>query len=467
MSLLNKRIPTLLVILLLGFLGAIGYWKFGQQISPDESLVPKEVRITNISDNKFSVSWLTTGKVEGQIEWGVVGEKLEKVAKDDRDTTSAVGKRMTHHVTVSELQPNTQYAFRILSGETRVRFDNNNKPYAVTTGPVIVSPPGADSFYGTVEAENAKVPAEAVAYLTVPGAGVMSSLVKSSGSYSFSLSTARTEDLTKYITYDPAATVATLLIVDGTKRSNVSVSLTNSHPVPLVTMGKEFDYRTTAPQIARIEPGKTTETEKTVEGGVEEKPVPQPPQVLNVEPLANEQQTTGQVEVLNPKDEGEEILTTKPEFFGKGPPDTVISITVHSSTPYNDVVVVDKSGKWSWTPPSSLSEGEHTLTIAYIDEAGKEQVFSRSFFVTKASAASVAFEATPSASTNTNTTTTIASPRPSASSATQEVIPSPTPRAAMPATESGVPVTGAISPTLLTLAAGFAIMVLGVFLIAL
>lgn len=467
MSLLNKRIPTLLVILLLGFLGAIGYWKFGQQIAPDESLVPKEVRITNISDNKFSVSWLTTGQVAGQIEWGVVGEKLEKVARDDRDTTNEVGKRMTHHVTVSELQPNTQYAFRILSGETKVRFDNNDKPYAVTTGPVIVSPPGADSFYGTVETENAKAPAEAIVYLTVPGAGVMSSLVKSSGSYSFSLSTARTEDLTKYITYDPAATVATLLIVDGTKRSNVSVSLANSHPVPLVTMGKEFDYRTTTPQIARVEPGEPAETGKTGDEVVEEKTIPQTPQVLNVEPLANnEQKTIKQVELLNPKDEGEEILTTKPEFFGKGPPDTVISITVHSTTPYSDIVVVDQSGKWSWTPPANLSEGEHTLTIAYIDEAGKEQVVSRSFFVTKASAASVAFEATPSASTNTGTTN-IASPRPSASSAAKEVIPSPTPRAAMPATESGVPVTGAISPTLLTLAVGFVIMVLGVFLVAL
>lgn len=467
MSLLTKRIPTLMAILLLLGLaigGAYYYWQ-NRPVASEEAK-PIEVRITNIADNKFTVSWTTKSRMTGEIEWGEVGAKLANRARDDRDTGETSGEYLTHHITLAGLQPNTAYAFRILSGKGN-RFDNNGSPYSVSTGPVITTTPIADSFYGQVESSGGKPPLEAIAYIAIPGGAPLSTLIKSGGGYSVSLSTARTEDLTEYVAYDPAATVVSVTVVDGIKDGGAMVSLANAAPVPTIMMGEQQDFRTSAATIAQVEPQPQEGTESAEEQTSE---TPTTPTIFNVEPLGEVPEPTGEVILLNPLEEGEDVATVRPEFFGVGAPETVLSITVHSTTPYSDTVVVDDNGDWVWSPPADLEPGEHTITIAYIDAQGLEQVLTRNFFVGAALAAEPAFEATPSGSTSSPTPTPKPSVTPAPSSSSQyETSPTPAPsvRESMPSTEGGVPVTGIASPTVLTGLIGFAIMVVGALLLAL
>ena len=459
MQLLSKRIPTILGLLLL--IGAIvlGIWYLGTKkpvITEGER--PKTVRVTNVADNKFSVSWITTDATIGTIEWGVVGEKLTTQAYDDRDSAASQQEYVTHHVTVSELQPDTQYAFRILSGKGKNRFDNNGSPYTTQTGPSIAATPVADSFYGQVETEAGQPSGGSLVYVSVPSGAPVSVLTKSSGGYSVSLTTIRTTDLAQYVTYDPKATIVSLTILDGKRESTATVSTANAAPVPTIVIGKTHNFLTEQPPIAQVEEGES---------------VGETPTVFNVEPLGDVPGGSGQVILLNPTEDGEEVATTKPEFFGIGPAQTVISITVHSVTPHSDTIVVDSHGEWAWTPPADLEPGEHTLTIAYIDLAGIEQVISRTFFVQPAFAQGTAFEATPSGSTTptpTPTATATAIPRPSSSSAvsaSSSATPVASPREGIPSTESGVPVSGVMTPTVLTALIGFAIMVVGALLLVL
>jgi len=447
---LGKKIPTLIALLLLVAIGASFWvWQRGNGTKTNVGKVPQSVKITNIADNKFSVSWTTQTPTIGKVEYGNVGEKLDKQKGDDRGETF-VGQ--THHITVNDLQPGTNYAFRILSGEGLQRFDNNGSVYTTTTGTTIASVPAARSLYGDVS--NASE--DTLVYVTMPDAQPASLTLNSKGSYSIPLSTIRSADLKNFVSYDPAATVVSLILDNGLTKSTVTVSTTNITPVPTIAMGENADFRSlpgkespVTSQIAQVVPQSSETPASSIEPSQSQA---QPLEIFNVEPLANPEInaiTDGAYTLTNPAVEGEVLSTTKPEFRGTGAANASITISITGQKAVSDTVRISASGSWSWSPAIALSLGKQKITISYKDKDGKAQTIVRNFSVSAASATSEpAFVSTPSASATTSVATA-------------------SPRTSIPATDSGVPVTGVITPMLLTSALGFAIMVLGAFLLAL
>lgn len=434
---LGKKIPTLLALLLLigVFVGLI-IWQKSKGETVSAEVIPTGVKITNVADNKFSVSWTTKVATKGAVEYGSVGEKLELRAEDDRGSEH-VG--LTHHITVAGLQPGTNYAFRILSGSPERRFDNNGSVYSVNTGSTIASVPAARSLYGEVTGGSE----DTLVYVTMPDAQPTSVTLKASGGYSVALSTIRSADLTSFVAYDPSATVVSLLLDNGVSQSQVTASTANISPVPTIALGQNADYRsvTSEPtQVAQVEPAPEPEETTT----------PQAVDIFNVEPIAGaevNEVTNSKFTLTNPGIEGEVLATTKPAFSGTGPANVELTIAISGQKAVSDKVRVGASGSWSWTPAIALSLGKQKIAVSYVDNDDKTQKIERSFSVTATSVDSEpAFVSTPSAST----TTTV----------------SPSPRTGLPATESGVPVTGVMTPTLLTLGLSFAIMVVGAFLLA-
>lgn len=418
----------------LGFL-----WIRRTQLVPEnQSIAPNLVKITNISDNKFSVSWKTSSPTYGAIEYGAVGEKLDKIGEDDR---GAEHSGYTHHITINELQPNTQYAFRILSGEAKRRYDNNGSVYTVSTGPVIASVPAARSLYGDIVGSTI----DEIVYVSLPGAHPASVTTKNSGSYTLPISTIRSSDLSGYITYDPSATIISLLITDKERDTQVTASTSQIAPLPTITLGTNADFRGTSqqePQIAQVEP---ITTEQPI-------PTPQAVEIFNVEPLSDPSinaVTSKDYTISNPGIEGEVLSTTKPEFSGTGVANAAISIAISGQKAVSDTTTVGTNGTWKWSPVIALSLGKQKITLSYTDDNNKTKTVERAFSVSSASVTSEpAFVASGSAS------------------ATSSAKLSPSPRAAMPATDSGVPVTGVMTPTLLTAGMGFVIMIIGALLMA-
>lgn len=468
MNLLTRRFPTILGLLLL-IVAVVGGWWFitTQKPTVAGNTVPRKVRITNVTDSKFSVSWTTPGAQAGSVEYGPVGAKLTEVAKDDRDTGGAGGTYLSHHVTITGLQPGTQYAFRILSGSAPARYDNNGSPYSITTGPTIAETPPAKSLYGEVSGTGASA-AGTLVYLTLPGAEPVSTLVTSSNNYSFSLSTIRTDDLTAYIQYDTQATVANITLENGTTETTVVVTTANAQPVPKILLGQNADYRSQVPPIAQVEPLPAASAEASTTASTA--PSATTPGIFNVEPLAGSSQNApSEVTLINPSTDGETVATTKPEIRGTGPSSTTLSITIHSTSATTGSVTVNADGTWSWTPTTALSPGQHTLTIAYKDAAGVAKTITRTFTVSPALAAEgdPAFVASPSASVKTSPSPSVKASTTPIASTTTETSPAASPREIIPSTESGVPVTGIITPTLMTGLLGLAIMVVGAFMLAL
>ena len=112
--------PTALGLLILLVAIGVGLFlvktKTGVRVDADESLVPKQVRVTNVSENGFSVSWITDSPAVGLVKYGIEANSIKQVAMDDRDQLSGeAGVFAVHHVTVKSLTPATKYFFKLES----------------------------------------------------------------------------------------------------------------------------------------------------------------------------------------------------------------------------------------------------------------------------------------------------------------------------------------------------------------
>ena len=75
MNLLKSRFPTILgsFFFVVTVVGTLFFFQ-GKSVKTNPEIVPSKIRITNISDNKFSVSWITSVETGGSVECGEVGE---------------------------------------------------------------------------------------------------------------------------------------------------------------------------------------------------------------------------------------------------------------------------------------------------------------------------------------------------------------------------------------------------------
>lgn len=455
------RLPTLLgLLLVLGAIaGGVVLIKQGPNLflKASPTLTPNQLRVTNINDNSFTVSWLTDQSTSGFIKYGP-DNNLTFTATDDRDQLSGrTDEFSVHHVTVKNLSPSTSYLFKIGSGG-RI-FDNSGQPYQVKTASSTKnSTPPNDVAYGTVVDQNGNPVEGVIVYLSLANANPASTLTKSSGSWVIPLNLIRSADLSSWASYDKAASIEEIFVqAGGLGTATVVATTKNDSPMPKIILGQNFDFRQVAEE--KIQPSLTPTPEATETGK------------FTVEQIATPSATSSaQIKILNP-DQDEKINTAKPEFLGTGPAGTTLTITVQSPATYSGTVKVDSKGNWQWTPPANLAPGEHTITASYKDKNGLLQKITRTFIVLASGESSLpAMTATPSGS---------ATPSPTPTTKTATVLPtpttkiasgSPTPtstisgRTSMPSTEGGIPTSGYLTPTFIVFIMGFSLIFLGLFI---
>jgi hypothetical protein len=434
------KMPTIigLLILIVGIFASVLLIKEGPRwltrAAPETK--PKQIQFTNLTDNSFSVSWITDSATSGFVKYGET-KQLNQVAQDDRDEMSGeTGDFTTHHVTLRNLKPGTVYQLQIFSANQPQESDGQF--LQVTTAPSLTLPsPPSDVAYGTVNTPSG-LPAEgAIVYLSLPGVTQQSTLVKSSGNWVIALNLARSDDLSSYAQYDPQITTIDLMIQGGNLGTATAVVTSkNDSPVPLITLGQNHDFRETASPLPQEKVSEATNSSKF---SLEE-----------VEATRTATQSS-EVIIINPSEE-EDVNTQKPEFTGQGPAGKVLEILIESSSIYTDTIVIDESGNWHWTPPANLEPGEHTITITYEDDQGEERILSHTFIVLAAGESNLpSLTATPSGEASPSPSPSIY-PSPSAS---------PSSQVSLPSTETGIPESGYLTPTFLVFIMGLGLISLG------
>ena len=222
--------------------GLEGAWWMpaGVRAAPLNAPVISEVRVTNVRDVTFTVSWITDEASDSRVLYGT-SPALGNTAYDKRGA-SYTGH--THYVEITGLMPGTLYYFDVQSGTT---VDNNGGAhYTVTTGPVL-SPPSSDAIYGQVFMAGGTVPAVGtIVYITLqdnngsgsPGqAAPMSALVDTTGWWFANLGNARVATLDAYFSYSPSGDQLVLYAQGGPAGTAAqTVDTANDSPAPSMTL---------------------------------------------------------------------------------------------------------------------------------------------------------------------------------------------------------------------------------------
>ena len=461
----QSKIPTIIGIVILVAGLALGVFLIRTQnifrLGATAEAMPKDVRITNITDTSLSVSWTTDKKTTGFITWGESEGKMGNVDEDELQ-----GDNYTHYVTVIGLSPQTPFFFKINSDGAD--FDNNGIPWKTQTGPAINTPSSSSTISGNLLTAQGTPAENALIYVTVGGASALSTTTSKDGSWVITISPLRTSDLTSAFNINENTDVIEISAIAGPEgTSSAEIYLMAARPVPPMILGQTHNYKNAPTSTTGELPKATLELPQTAtrESKFESEGA--------VVPSAKTVSITS-------IDEGESISSERPEFFGEGPAGTTITITVESET-VSGTTNVSSNGLWSWSPPQNLEPGSHKITISWTDVNGIVRSVSRTFIVQASEVP--AYEATPSAtptqtptpaptSTPTSTPRGMATPTPTpgtnitptpSASASATPKPSATALGPSPTAPPAPPESGTGMPTILLFGLGTILLLLGFF----
>lgn len=507
-SLLKKRIPTLLGLFVLvaglvvgSILFSQGTGVFSPRATPETT--PKLVKITNVTDRSFSVSFLTEESTTAFIKYGTEPDRLNLQAGDDRDQLYGTVKDYSvHHISASSLEQKTKYYF-VIGTNNGALYDDNGEPFEVITSVRGGTPPEAKTIFGSVTTPQGGPAAGSIVYAKLDEAGELSQLVQESGSWAIALSNARKQDGSGYANISTNSTL--VLLAQGNSQSQVATVKT--------TVGEfETGSNLVLGQSGGIASGSSPTPTK------EKPPTPTPKDstpsatmapiasgsgiAITPTPVLVSSESAGLLSKLLDEDvsptptiveskkvdltlEGDQTVTTsQPEIVGTAPPGVVITIKVNSETQIEQQITSSGTGEFSLDLSAldvDLEPGSHSVEYSYIDPATGQVVTETQTFTVADTSVQIA-QATSPTSIPTNSPTPVSygtdypygtSPTPTTTygsdhTATVSVSATPTTsyqdldeQTSMPSTESGMPVSGAVETTLVLIFGGLFFIISG------
>ncbi len=414
------KIPTFLgiVFLVVGIVASVVVVQNRQllKIGATPSISPHDIRITNVSDNSFAVSWVTDTDTTGFVTFGE-NQSLGRTSLSDNSSVSTL-----HYVVLQQLKAATIYFFKINSNSTI--FDNAGIAWQTKTGPTLVGQSSNTVLSGTVNTASGIPASNVIIYVSADNVGALSTQTNASGKWVLPLSSARTNDAIGVAQISSTSTLLQIFLQGGPLGvATAQIYPASSNPTPVITLGNNYDFRSQQGNDNSNSPSAQlnlpADNNATNSSGFKTNPL--------------KGQTTGTKKVtIDSVSDGDVIKSSKPEFFGTANAGQTINITVES-TPQNTKLTVSSSGVWRWSPPSDLPAGSHTITISWTDAAGILRTLTKLFVVQAANGPS--FVSTPS-----STLKPTSSPSPT---------PTPTPTPTLVATATTTPtVTPSILPTI-------------------
>jgi len=378
----KRKIPTIIGIITLVFslATAVIFVQYKQlfRLGAVGSSTPKDVRVSNISKDSFSISWLTDTATLGYVAYG---ETQNNFNQNQKEKVSTPG--YTHLAKISNLKSQTTYYFKINSGGKD--YDNNRIPWQGLTTNEVDTPLKSILVSGNVITASGNPSQNSLVYISF-GGKLLSTLTSQNGTWVIPISAE----------IDGVDTLLEISVLAGLGEiTSAQIYPQSAKPVPTMILGQTYDFKS-------LPPSQESDIPQATIGIPEES---SPSSGFNIpENIAS---PSAKTVTLSNIEESETITNTKPEFLGKGPSGTKLQITVESD-PVTGQAVISKSGDWNWEIPRDLSPGEHKITISWKDAAGITRTLTKNFIVQAAEGP--AFVSTPSA-TPTQSATPTATPK--------------------------------------------------------
>lgn len=388
------------------FLGT-GPGVFAPRATPETT--PSRIKLTNVTDSGFTVSFFTAEATPGFIKYGTEANSIKSQTGDDRDQLSGtVGSYQLHHITVRGLKPSTNYYYLLGTG-TNASFDNNGAPFVVKTTEKGGAPSAAKTAYGNILSAAGNPVNGAIVYVSLPEVGEMSSLTKASGGWAIPLSNARKADGSGYAVITDTD-LLTIMVqgLTANEASNVSVSVAQSQPVADITLGQDSIAETPVQPSEAIDSDPLMGDEPASGAGTLEDTVAEfrnnladasasavPLAIsdnLGTNSISGGLESSGALDAASENGEeaeqpnlvldlggtdGQVLHTETPVLAGRAAPNVVVSIEVNSETQITQQLTADENGYFTLDIEElkkNLEPGEHTATYSYVDPATGQTV---------------------------------------------------------------------------------------------
>lgn len=353
MNVLNRKIPTLLGLAVL--IAGIGLAVFvmnnttsfqGEAAADDE---PKNIRITNIGSNSFSISFVTDTDVLASVRYGTSETDLSQTAVEGNDT------QKSHLITLNNLSASSSYYFMIISGAHE--YSDNGSPFVSSTGPV---PSGEKASMrevtGTVLNPDGSPSSKALVYLSSTGANIISTMTNSDGVFSLDASSLLTSDFSSYLQISDE-TVLNLSAANNGQELAATFFAASANPLPTTTLGQAYNFTISdMPETSASAP----------EIGF---------------PVFRQSATEERTVSIDTPEANEAFTDQQPNFEGTALPNETVEITIQSSHEIATSVTANSNGAWQYRPESPLEPGEHVITIKTRDANGIIRTLTRPFTV--------------------------------------------------------------------------------------
>ncbi len=432
------KIPTLIAILVMVLALSAGLIFINREqifkLSAQVDSTPNDVKISNITDSSFTVSWITAKETSGFLTWGENKTSLNKNASDEIGTQS-----YTHFIDIKNLTAGKTYYFKINSAGT-LYGQNKNEPWSVTTGVALKEEDSANPMIsGSVVTATGNPAPYALVFVNIEGAAPISTFTSVNGNWLINLKQLRTNDLNNLLPVNNNTLLEILAQAGALGVASAQIYAPAAIKTPPIILGQVNDFKNLVLNQDESDHSLTADIKAPAETAKKPK--------FNVGEAEAKTTREGLVTITNPED-NETIFTQKPEFFGEAPAGKEITIIVESETPQSASLTADDKGNWKWSPATELTPGTHKITLSWRDSQGVLQTVSRNFTVQTIEAAEEpAFESTPSASLTPTPFLT-----PTASPSAQKT--------ASPSAAPAQPVSGNIFPSLVLLSAAILLILL-------
>lgn len=360
-SVFQKRIPTILGFLLVGVGILLSSW-FLQTgalipIQAATGTTPQNVRISNVSDTSFTISYTTTDPVIGYITHSS-GSGEEVRTLDERDTASGEPQqRILHYITLRDLKPGSSTSYIIISGEKEYMKDG--APFSFTTPATLEAESSPINISGQAQLGDIS---PGVVYVSLPDSQMISSLTSDEGSFSLSYSPLRSKDFLSALTFT-GSSPATILITNGVDSSKISTILEKGNPLPIVSLSQNYDFTIGISPVGEFNASDSADLAGFPSFTADE-----------------DEEEVSTAEITTPE-KGEGFSDQQPQFTGRALPNEEVEIIVHSEEEIKSTVKSNSRGAWSFRPSTPLSPGEHTITIRTRDGFGILKELQQSFVV--------------------------------------------------------------------------------------
>jgi len=469
----ERKIPTLVALFLLTLI--VGSAAYITEQRPDflsrakiapVGIQPNAIRITNVTDTAFTVSWTTTEPVAGIIT-ALDANRNKRSYYDERDTDAIPKAYQLHYVTVNGFDPGSTVVYSIESGT-----------YTFTQTPVkLFSPLGETGstlpLYGDIPSDNNTQ--EVMVVITITNSQPLSTLVVNRQNWTIPIAQSRIADglhLTCSQDFCTDETPVRIEFVTVKGSSKIETILTNVRPylrqeserLPINKLEMTKEATSSAPSSSQksqptpaVEGAATTIVPTTTPTNI---PIPTRTPTATRTPTPTGTPTpaaSNQVSIIAPP-EGAVITFPKPLMRGSGIAGKSVILTISGTIKQVGKTIVGTDELWQWTPGYPLSSGSYTLSIETVDKSGRKTIMTRRFTILK-SGEQVLSDSTPSA-TIVPTETTIPQIQPTTIPTPASLIPTPTATLITP-----IPITGSGLPGILLIGGGGALLLFALTLL--